>query len=149
MTARMVAIARREAIRLGREICRILSRHPDLFLTQQIEIGVTAGVRIDDGGKVLGKIVDVSPECEGDFQRDLGRTNGPPPVRIGEGIGLAISPDGKWVITRPAKGGPLSVVPTGAPHSASAVRQDGRNLASECGEERRGGILGDAPKLPE
>jgi Tol biopolymer transport system component len=45
------------------------------------------------------------------FLRD---TDGSPPVRIGEGIGLAISPDGKWVITKPAKGGPLSVVPTGA-----------------------------------
>ena len=41
-------------------------------------------------------------------------TDGSPPVRIGEGVGLAISPDGKWVITQPAKGGPLSLVPTGA-----------------------------------
>ena len=45
------------------------------------------------------------------FLRD---TNGSPPVRIGEGRGLALSPDGKWVITKPAKEGPLSVVPTGA-----------------------------------
>jgi eukaryotic-like serine/threonine-protein kinase len=45
------------------------------------------------------------------FLRD---TDGSPPVRIGEGRGLAISPDNKWVITKPAKGGPLSVVPTGA-----------------------------------
>jgi eukaryotic-like serine/threonine-protein kinase len=45
------------------------------------------------------------------FLRD---TDGSPPVRIGEGMGLAISPDAKWVITKPAKGGPLSVVPTGA-----------------------------------
>jgi Tol biopolymer transport system component len=35
-------------------------------------------------------------------------------VRIGEGEGRAISPDNKWVITKPNKGGPLSVVPTGA-----------------------------------
>jgi Tol biopolymer transport system component len=35
-------------------------------------------------------------------------------VRIGAGVGLAISPDGKWVITQPGKGGPLSLVPTGA-----------------------------------
>jgi Tol biopolymer transport system component len=41
-------------------------------------------------------------------------TDGSPPVRIGEGLGMAISPDAKWVITRPAKGGPLSLVPTGA-----------------------------------
>jgi eukaryotic-like serine/threonine-protein kinase len=45
------------------------------------------------------------------FLRD---TEGSPPVRIGEGVGLAISPDAKWVITQPAKGGPLSLVPTGA-----------------------------------
>jgi Tol biopolymer transport system component len=45
------------------------------------------------------------------FLRD---TDGSPPVRIGEGSGLAISPDGKWVITQPANGGPLSLVPTGA-----------------------------------
>jgi Tol biopolymer transport system component len=41
-------------------------------------------------------------------------TDGSPAVRIGEGIALAISPDGKWVVTEPAKGGQLSLVPTGA-----------------------------------
>lgn len=45
------------------------------------------------------------------FLRD---TDGSPPVKIGEGIGLAISPDNKWVVTKPAKGGALSLVPTGA-----------------------------------
>jgi eukaryotic-like serine/threonine-protein kinase len=45
------------------------------------------------------------------FLRD---TDGSPPVRMGEGTGEAISPDNKWVITKPAKGGPLSLVPTGA-----------------------------------
>jgi Tol biopolymer transport system component len=45
------------------------------------------------------------------FVRD---TDGSPPVRIGEGTSLAISPDAKWVITQPAMGGPLSLVPTGA-----------------------------------
>jgi eukaryotic-like serine/threonine-protein kinase len=45
------------------------------------------------------------------FLRD---TDGSPPVRIGEGIGLALSPDGKWVVTKPAKGGSLSLVPTAA-----------------------------------
>jgi len=45
------------------------------------------------------------------FLRD---TDGSPPVRIGEGYAKAISPDGKWVITEPAKGGPLILVPTGA-----------------------------------
>ncbi len=45
------------------------------------------------------------------FLRD---TDGSPPLRIGEGTSLAISPDAKWVITQPAMGGPLSLVPTGA-----------------------------------
>ena len=37
----------------------------DLFLAQKIKVGVTAGTRIDDGGKVPGNIVGVtivSPE---------------------------------------------------------------------------------------
>jgi eukaryotic-like serine/threonine-protein kinase len=48
------------------------------------------------------------------FLRD---TDGSPPLRIGEGSGGALSPDEKWVITKPAKGGPLSLVPTGAGES--------------------------------
>jgi hypothetical protein len=48
------------------------------------------------------------------FLRD---TDGSPPARIGEGRAVAISPDGKWVITIPAKGGPLNLVPTGAGES--------------------------------
>jgi WD40 repeat protein len=44
------------------------------------------------------------------FLRD---TDGSPPVRIGEGEGRAISPDKKWVITKPHVG-QLNVVPTGA-----------------------------------
>jgi Tol biopolymer transport system component len=45
------------------------------------------------------------------FLRD---TDGSPPSRIGEGNAMAISPDAKWAITKPPKGGPLSLVPTGA-----------------------------------
>jgi Tol biopolymer transport system component len=45
------------------------------------------------------------------FIRD---TDGSPPVRIGNGTAGAISPDDKWVITRPAKEGALFAVPTGA-----------------------------------
>jgi eukaryotic-like serine/threonine-protein kinase len=48
------------------------------------------------------------------FLRD---TDGSPPARIGEGLAGALSPDGKWVITKPAKGGPMSLVPTGAGES--------------------------------
>jgi Tol biopolymer transport system component/tRNA A-37 threonylcarbamoyl transferase component Bud32 len=45
------------------------------------------------------------------FLRD---TDGSPPVRISDGNAMAISPDSKWVITKPAKGGPLKLVPAGA-----------------------------------
>jgi eukaryotic-like serine/threonine-protein kinase len=45
------------------------------------------------------------------FLRD---TDGAPPVRISDGVGFAISPDNKWVVTEAAKGGPLNLVPTGA-----------------------------------
>jgi len=55
------------------------------------------------------------------FLRD---TDGSPPSRIGEGMGLAISPDEKWVITKPAKGGPLSLVPTGAGESRQLTHDD-------------------------
>ena len=48
------------------------------------------------------------------FLRD---TDGSPPARIGEGVAGAISPDGRWVITKPAKGGQLNLVPTGAGES--------------------------------
>jgi hypothetical protein len=41
-------------------------------------------------------------------------TDGSPPAKIGEGRALAISPDDKWVVAEPAKGGPLSLLPTGA-----------------------------------
>ena len=45
------------------------------------------------------------------FLRD---TDGSPPARIAEGNCDGISPDAKWVVNRSAKGGPLSLVPTGA-----------------------------------
>jgi Tol biopolymer transport system component len=48
------------------------------------------------------------------YLRDI---DGSPPARIGDGLAVAISPDSKWVITKPAKGGPLSLVPTGAGES--------------------------------
>jgi Tol biopolymer transport system component len=45
------------------------------------------------------------------FLRD---TDGSPPVRMGEGEGRAISPDGKWAITKPLRSTNLILVPTGA-----------------------------------
>src|ERR1700746_2447726 len=58
---------------------RILFRDQDLFLAQKIEVLVTAGTRIDDGGKVAGNIVGVTAvshgKSKGDLQRDLGCAN--------------------------------------------------------------------------
>ena len=81
------------------------------------------------------------------FLRD---TDGSPPARIGEGIAGAISPDGKWVITEPAKGGALMLVPTGAGESRQlthdAVRYggvrffpDGKRLLASGIEAGHGG----------
>ena len=68
-----------------------------------------------DGKKIL-----FEEEAEGGgpnysvFVRD---TDGSPPVRVGEGLAGAISPDGKWVSTHPQKNGIITLVPTGAGES--------------------------------
>ncbi|HEV2400317.1 MAG TPA: protein kinase [Candidatus Sulfotelmatobacter sp.] len=119
-----------------------------------------------DGHKVLF-------EEEGDgggpnytlFVRD---TDGSPPTRIGEGLGFAISPDAKWAISKPAKGGNLKLVPTGAGESRTLTHDsisygsgqwlpDGKQvLASgiEAGHRRRDYLIdistGDSrPITPE
>lgn len=75
-----------------------------------------------DGKKVL-----FTEEADGGgpnysvFVRD---TDGSPPVRIGDGLGMALSPDGRWVLTQPAKGGPLSLVPTGAGQARQLTHDD-------------------------
>jgi len=108
------------------------SRGPlTLMITNQARLGIRA---LPPGGKDEvelgwfgwslprdisrdGKKVLFEEEAEGGgpnytvFLRD---TDGSPPVRISDGTGEAISPDNKWVITKPAKGGALSLVPTGA-----------------------------------
>ena len=99
------------------------------------------------------------------FLRD---TDGSPPARIGEGNAEAISPDNKWVITKPAKGGALNLVPTGAgetrplTHDAVSYGQvrflpDGKYLLAsgiEAGRGRRDYLIdistGDSkPITPE
>ena len=102
-----------------------------LTITHQTRVGIRGMAPGAKGEKELGwlgwaGLRDISRdgkqilfEEEGDgggpnytvFLRD---TDGSPPVRMGEGIAEAISPDGKWVITKPAKEGALSLVPTGA-----------------------------------
>jgi eukaryotic-like serine/threonine-protein kinase len=70
------------------------------------------------------------------FLRD---TDGSPPARIGEGRAMAISPDGKWVITRAAKGGPLNLVPTGA--------GEARQLTHDAVTYENGRFLPDGKRL--
>lgn len=65
-----------------------------------------------DGTKVL-----FEEEADGggpNYTVFLRNIDGSPPVQLGPGVGKAISPDGKWVITNPTKAGFLSLVPTGA-----------------------------------
>jgi tRNA A-37 threonylcarbamoyl transferase component Bud32/WD40 repeat protein len=77
-------------------------------------------------------------------------TDGSPPARIGEGDAVAISPDDKWVITKPAKGGPLNLVPTGTGESrplthdavsygAARFFPDGKHLLAAGIEAGHGG----------
>src|SRR5580692_8523908 len=66
---------------------RIVFRNQDLFLAQKIEVLVTAGTRIDDGGKVPGKIVGVTVifqrQGKVDLQSDLG---GPDEFTVSPGL---------------------------------------------------------------
>jgi len=102
-----------------------------LMATHQLRIGIRG---IEPGGKQeheLGwfgwsGLNDMTPDGkyilfneEGDgggpnYTVFMRNTDGSPPVRIGEGMGFALSADGRWAVTQPAKGGPRSLVPTGA-----------------------------------
>ena len=95
-------------------------------------------------------------------------TDGSPPVRIGEGLARALSPDNKWAITQPARGGALMLVPTGAGESRTLTHDsisygtvrwlpDGKHLLAggiETGHGRRDYLIdlstGDSkPITPE
>jgi len=111
-------------------------------------LGWSTGMKISsDGKKVL-----FTEEADGGgpnytvFLRD---TDGSPPVRISDGVGLAISPDNKWVVTEAAKGGPLNLVPTGAgearqlthdsiAYTAMEFLPDGKHLLAEGVEAGHG-----------
>jgi WD40 repeat protein len=68
-----------------------------------------------DGTKVL--FYEVGEAGGPNYTVFLRNTDGSPPVSMGEGVAMALSPDAKWVITKPAKGGPLSLIPAGAGES--------------------------------
>ena len=77
-----------------------------------------------DGRKVL--FFDVSDAGGPNYTVLIRDTDGSPPANLGEGMALALSPDAKWVITKPPKGGPLNLVPTGAGES-KVLTHDSRN----------------------
>jgi len=84
--------------------------------TQERELGWLGWSYLRDISRDGTKIV-FEEEAEGGgpnytaFMRD---TSGSPPVRLGEGEARAISPDNKWVVTKPLKSDILYLVPTGA-----------------------------------
>src|SRR3984957_17554399 len=64
-----------------------------------------------------GKQVLFEEEAEGggpNYTVFLRGTDGSPPTRLAEGLGRAISNDGKWVVTQDLTGTALKLVPTGA-----------------------------------
>ncbi len=57
----------------------------------------------------------------------LRKTDGSPAVRLGEGTGVALSPDGKWAVARPnTSPAPMFLLPTGV-GEAKALSQDSIN----------------------
>jgi eukaryotic-like serine/threonine-protein kinase len=68
-----------------------------------------------DGKKAL--FYDASEAGGPNYTIFLRDTDGSPPANLGDGMGLSLSPDAKWVVSKPPKGGPLSLVPTGAGES--------------------------------
>jgi eukaryotic-like serine/threonine-protein kinase len=100
-----------------------------------------------DGKKIL-----FEEEAEGggpNYSVFLRDTDGSPPVRIGEGLAGAISPDGKWVSTHPLKNGMITLVPTGAGESRQLTHDnityvverympDGKHLLAEGIEQGHG-----------
>jgi len=69
----------------------------------------------DDGSEILAQAVGESGGAKGSIY--LRRTDGSPAVRLGEGVAIALSPDGKWVsgfVTRESGKRQFMLMPTGA-----------------------------------
>jgi eukaryotic-like serine/threonine-protein kinase len=84
--------------------------------------------------------------------------DGSPPVRLGDGTGYSLSPDGKWVtaITGPSVGGTIVLQPTGAGESKTVATEgfivssvaflpDGKRLLMTAAERGRGARLYEIP----
>ncbi len=68
----------------------------------------------------------------------LGKTDGSPPVRLGEGAAVALSPDGKWVITILYQAHQTVLQPTGVgqvrPLNREGITDDGDNAWTPDGQ---------------
>jgi len=61
----------------------------------------------------------------------LRKTDGSPAIRLGDGIGLGLSPDGKWAIARPnIAPSPLVLLPTGVGEARSLTHDSINHLAA-------------------
>jgi serine/threonine protein kinase len=94
-----------------------------------------------DGSKVL--VNEQGQGGEEGYSIYLRATDGSPPVHVGTGIPIALSPNGEWVLARAAGGEKLVIYPTGpgTPREIAAIRQqtwggwfpDGRRVLYSTG----------------
>ena len=74
-----------------------------------------------DGKTVL--FTELSEGVGGDYAVYLRGTDGSAAVRLGTGLGLALSPDGQWALSvRPVPGAPLVLLPTGVGEAVTLPR---------------------------
>jgi eukaryotic-like serine/threonine-protein kinase len=73
--------------------------------------GSTLGDLSTDGSAMLFSETQEAGGSEGSVY--LRKSDGSPPVRLGSGVGLSLSPDGKWVLALPRSRSELHLLPTG------------------------------------
>jgi len=83
-----------------------------------------------------GKTLLITEEAEGGgpgYSLFLRKTDGSPAVRLGSGEGMAMSPDGKWVIAQRLKPEPTQLVlmPTGAGEARPLTNDDIMHLTAQ------------------
>ena len=76
-----------------------------------------------DGSKLLLSEVGAIEGSDGGVY--LRNTDGSPPVRLGDGFAMALSPDGAWALVRRGGGRDLVLVPTGAGQERQVPLTDG------------------------
>jgi Tol biopolymer transport system component/tRNA A-37 threonylcarbamoyl transferase component Bud32 len=91
----------------------------------------TQGSMLSDDGRTL--LITEAGEGGGKgYSVFLRKTDGSPAVRLGKGLGLAISPDGKWVIAQNIDKSPeqLVLMPTGAGEARALTQDDITHVAA-------------------